>query len=537
MNRKPGIALVIFMLLLPLLAACGASVTAQQEPPTPTPLPPDPALERPTYTVKRGTIERVLDVNGRITPVDLVRLAFHRDGRVNKVNVKRGDIVKAGDVLAELQQDEALNDLRDAEDGVVQAKRDLADAQKARAKNIKQAELALENAQDDLKRLLPGGDDDPIHTAQQALEQAEREAKQSGDSGSEGKTNAEYALLKAAETVQDAQKAYSKAWWDNDWVQKYGTDPVATVPISGTNKLGHRKLTDQEKDEFKTKLTEAERALRDAERGVVQAQRDLDKARQTEIDGNQESSTKVQDAQRALDRLLTGKGNRDLINARRAVDDAQLGLDEARQESFNSQQKAVETAQRALEKARKVVEDGRVIAPQSGEVLALSIGEGDEVQAFNPIVEIADPSHLEVAVELGGDQMRQLAEGQPAEVSLLTRPDVIMPATIRQMPAPYGSGGSGAVQEQDRTTRIQVTDTKGQELTPGSVAKIRIVLERKENVLWLPPDAVRAFEGRRFVVVREGDRERRVTVKVGIETEEKVELLEGVKEGDVVVGQ
>jgi biotin carboxyl carrier protein len=309
------------------------------------------------------------------------------------------------------------------------------------------------------------------------------------------------------------------------------------VPISGTGKLGHRKLTDQEKDEFKTKLTEAERALRDAERGVVQAQRDLDKARQTEIDGNQESSTKVQDAQRALDRLLTGTGNRDLINARRAVDDAQLGLDEARQESFNSQQKAVETAQRALEKARKVVEDGRVIAPQSGEVLALSIGEGDEVQSFNPIVEIADPSHLEVAVELGGDQMRQLAEGQPAEISLLTRPDVIMPATIRQMPAPYGSGGSGAVQEQDRTTRIQVTDTKGQELTPGSVAKIRIVLERKENVLWLPPDAVRAFEGRRFVVVRQGDRERRVTVKVGIETEEKVEILEGVKEGDVVVGQ
>ena len=59
--------------------------------------------------------------------------------------------------------------------------------------------MALENAQDDLKRLLPGGDDDPIHTAQQALEQAEREANQTGDSGSEGKTNAEYALLKAAE--------------------------------------------------------------------------------------------------------------------------------------------------------------------------------------------------------------------------------------------------------------------------------------------------------------------------------------------------
>ncbi|MFL5801354.1 MAG: HlyD family efflux transporter periplasmic adaptor subunit [Roseiflexaceae bacterium] len=540
MNRKLSVALCLLLLLflLPLLAACGApAATAQQEPPTPTPLPPDPALERPTYKVARGTIERVLEVNGRITPVDLVRLAFHRSGRVNTVKVARGDVVKAGDVLAELQQDDALDELRQAEDTLVQAKRDLADAQKAQAKKIKQAQLGLENAQEDLKRLLPGGDDDPIRKAQLALEQAQRERNKTDASGSETKTGAEYALLKAAEAVQDAQKAYSAAWWDNDWVEKYGTDPVATEPISGSEKLAHRKLTDREKEEFKTKLTQAERTLREAERGVVQAQRDLDEARQGEIDGNKDSDVKVQDAQRELDRLLNGKGSKEIIDARRAVDDAQLELEEARQESFNAAQKQVENAQRALEKARKKVEDGRVIAPQAGEVLVLSIGEGDQAEEFDPVIEIADPSNLEAAVELGGDQMRQLAEGQPAEVSLLSRPDVIMPSVIRLMPAPYGSGGSGAVQEQDRTTRIHVEDTKGQELAPGSVAKIRIVLESKKDALWLPPEAVRAFEGRRFVVVREGERERRVTVKVGIETEDRAEITEGVEEGDVIVGQ
>ena len=56
-------------------------------------------------------------------------------------------------------------------------------------------------------------------------------------------------------------------------------------------------------------------------------------------------------------------------------------------------------------------------------------------------------------------------------------------------------------------------------------------------MLLLPPEAVRSFEGRRFVVVREGDRERRVTVKIGIETEEFVEITDGLEEGDVVVGQ
>src|SRR5512132_1610640 len=136
MNRKPGIALVIFMLLLPLLAACGASATAQAEPPTPTPLPPDPALERPTYTVQRDAIDQVLTVNGRVTPVDLTRLSFKRDGRVNTVGFARGDTVKKGDLLAELQQEEQLDELREAKDGLVQAQRDLENAQKEQAKKV-----------------------------------------------------------------------------------------------------------------------------------------------------------------------------------------------------------------------------------------------------------------------------------------------------------------------------------------------------------------------------------------------------------------
>jgi len=49
--------------------------------------------------------------------------------------------------------------------------------------------------------------------------------------------------------------------------------------------------------------------------------------------------------------------------------------------------------------------------------------------------------------------------------------------------------------------------------------------------------AVRAFEGRRFVVVKDGDRQRRQDVRVGIVSLERIEILEGLKEGDIVVGQ
>ena len=539
MNWKQAHRLPIPILLFMLLAACGAPSTVQVEQATPTPLPPDPALERPTYTVKRDAIDEVLTVNGRVTPVDLTRLSFKRDGRVNTVGFARGDTVKQGDLLAELQQEEQLDELREAQDGLVQSQRDLENARKEQAKKIEQAQLALNNANEDLARVLPGGDDDPIRQAQQDLLAAQREAKDAGSSGSEAKTDAEYNVQKSVEALQAAQKAREKAFWDNDWAQKHGTDPQNPYTVDPTTgKRKANRLTSEQMNAFADALTQADRALREAERGVEQAQRAVDKAREDEVDKNDEATQKLQEAQRKLDSMINGKGNKDLIEAQRKVRDAELALEEAQAGSYNTEQKAVEDAQRRLDKAQKKVEDGRIFAPQNGQLLAISISEGDSVTAFDPLVEIADPSQLEVASELGAEQMKQLAEGQPVEINTLSRPDVVMPAIIRLMPAPYGSGGSGAVQEQDRTTRFKILDFKGQEVEAGvTIVKIRIVLEHKDNVLWLPPEAVRSFEGRRFVVVREGERERRVILKTGIETEDKIEILEGLKEGDVIVGQ
>jgi multidrug efflux pump subunit AcrA (membrane-fusion protein) len=531
--------LALCLLLAQLLAACGAPAAAQREDPTPTPLPPDPALERPTYTVERGVIDRILTVNGRVTPVDLTRLAFKREGRVSSVKFTRGDVVKQGDLLAELQQDEEIEALGEAQDTLAQSQRDLENAKKAQAKAIQQAELDLEQAQEDLALVLPGGENDPIRTAQKELETAQRAAKTSSDSGSEGKTGAEYSLTKAAEQLQDAQKARDKAFWENDWVEKYGTDPKQPFIVDPTTgKKIPNKLSDDQKQAYADALVAADRTLRETERGVEQAQRALDKAREAEIVGNDEANDKVQEAQRKLDGLLSGKSNKDLLAAQRNVEAKRLALEEAQAGSFNTEIKAVENAQRALEKAQKKVEDGRIIAPQNGELLEVSVVEGDSATAFEPVIELADPSNLEVSAELGDEQMKQLTEGQTAEISLLSRPDVTLPAIIRQLPAPYGAGGSGLVQGQDRTTRFKLLDLKGQTIEAGTtIVKVKIVLEHKDGALWLPPEAVRSFEGRRFVVVRSGDRERRVTVKTGIETDERVEILEGVKQGDVVVGQ
>ena len=90
----------------------------------------------------------------------------------------------------------------------------------------------------------------------------------------------------------------------------------------------------------------------------------------------------------------------------------------------------------------------------------------------------------------------------------------------------------------DKSTRLTV-DQEAQEegFELGDLVQIRVQLEHKEAVLWLPPQAIRVFDGRRFVVVQDGDVQRRVDVKVGIQTPDRVEIEEGLEEGQVVVGQ
>jgi len=64
---------------------------------------------------------------------------------------------------------------------------------------------------------------------------------------------------------------------------------------------------------------------------------------------------------------------------------------------------------------------------------------------------------------------------------------------------------------------------------------VRAVLEVKDDVLWLPPLAVRDFGGRRFVVIEENGRQRRVDVTVGIQSADRVEIVSGLEEGQVVL--
>jgi RND family efflux transporter MFP subunit len=182
------------------------------------------------------------------------------------------------------------------------------------------------------------------------------------------------------------------------------------------------------------------------------------------------------------------------------------------------------------------ISDAQLIAPFDGEILSVALGPGDNASAFRTVIVLADPGSLEVTAELGADQLREMSVGQEATISLRNRPEDEMSGFVRQLPYPYG-GGTVEASEDDTAARITFDDPSVS-LEMGELATVVIVLEEKSDVLWLPPAAIRTFQGRNFVVVQDEDgSQRRVDVRLGIESDERVEILDGLERGETVVGE
>ncbi len=216
------------------------------------------------------------------------------------------------------------------------------------------------------------------------------------------------------------------------------------------------------------------------------------------------------------------------------------------------EQYQVELAQIALEETKlqstnldTSISDAQISAPIDGKVLSISVLEGTEAKEFTTMVTVGDDTQLEVGATLSTTQMQDLAEGMPVMIELPNRPGDKLAGKIRILPYPFGSGGSKEGSETaanatgkttDTTARIAFDDPAiARSFKMGELVQATVILESKKGVLWLPPLAIRTFEGRNFVVVKTDGLPRRVDVKLGIKNDEKVEILDGVQEGQTVV--
>ena len=99
------------------------------------------------FTVEKGGLVSEKSISGEIVPANQDMLVFRTSGMVSRLIVKTGDIVKKGDLLAELAVDDLLNQLQQSRIDLEVAQSALEKAKNDREYAAKKAEIDLSIAQ------------------------------------------------------------------------------------------------------------------------------------------------------------------------------------------------------------------------------------------------------------------------------------------------------------------------------------------------------------------------------------------------------
>ncbi len=157
-------------------------------------------------------------------------------------------------------------------------------------------------------------------------------------------------------------------------------------------------------------------------------------------------------------------------------------------------------------------------------ILDVLISPGDAGTAFNTVIVMGLPEPKEVIATLAIGDAQQLSVGMLGICQVINQPDSAVQCVVRSIPL--------SARDADQTTRVAAS-LEG--VTDNQLIQVEMPLQVRENVLWLPPSVIRTFQNRTFVVLETPEGQRAVDVQLGLQTDERVEIVAGVNEGDVVV--
>jgi RND family efflux transporter MFP subunit len=177
----------------------------------------------------------------------------------------------------------------------------------------------------------------------------------------------------------------------------------------------------------------------------------------------------------------------------------------------------------ATAQARQRLADLTLLAPLDGEILRLDGNVGEVLRSGDVAVWIGQREPMRIEAEVDEEDIPKVQRGQKVLVKADAWPSKVFTAQVTSL-TPKGDPVS-------KNYRVRITLDPGQPLHIGMTAEVNIIVRETKDALLVPFGALRG----EAVFVVEGARVRRRPVKAGIVGTAKVEILEGVKETELVV--
>ena len=486
-----------------------------------------PTTSLRTAIASVANVSTTVSASGSVQSTSDIALTFKSTGIVTAINVKVGDKVSKGKVLAAIDDTQAKIALLQAQSSVKSA--EISVIQSGNSKDS--AALTLQQAQDALTTLTSGPTDATKKSQAQSLLSAQNSL-----------TSASLAVANARQAVTDQESTTAANLLNYDrtinlaWYTMYNAcgNKLDSACTLWTTTSAIRSAVAAWED---AKTAKDAGIAKDAAAAKT-AQQNLDNAIRSE------SSAKA-----ALDSLIASQSETNagptstaLQAAKPAVANAQNNVKVVELQA----QQAIATqtnAQASLLIAQQNFDGTKIVAPASGTIAAIASTVGMNAgstsagsSGVSGFIILTDLNSLQIKASVAEADIASLVVGQAATITFDAVSGTRATGVVLSIaPLNNASTGSGSVQSY---TVLFGLDQNPDGVKPGMTAQVSVTTAEVQGALSIPATAL-TQRGPFYTVTlkpaKPTDQGKQVRVTVGLQGDSRVEIKSGIKAGDEVV--
>ncbi len=516
------IVLIIAAIVIVLIGTAVKNMTSQ--------------IETASNTVEVEPVEKrdlsdSVSLKGTIAGQSKTNVMSLAAAEITAVNVQVGDIVKEGDPLVTLDQN-------DIEKQIAELKTNISNANAIAANDAAQKQESLNEAKQDQATTLAKATDS-VNKAQASYDELVKKRddcqtklnnkKNELSSADSAQNNAKKEVDAAQSAVYAAQDALSSYQGSSQTTGQDANGTGSTTPTADPKLAELQQNVENANRNYSAKQS----AYSDAASKYTSVKAEADSL-QAELDAYPDQ---LKSAEEAVNTAKSGYSDAE-TSTNRSISAAQNTVDMQKyQTSTTSDLKD------QLEQLQKQLADCTLSAPIGGVVTAVNVSVGDKNTAGTTMITIEDTSSLKVIVNVEEADILKIQEGMPATVTTDATGDEEIKGTVtrvvRVKNQSTNTNGTDTNTSSGYSAEITIDNT---ELLVGMSAKAKIVIKDRGTQLAVPYDLIRQDDnGDSYVLVAEANEDGTATavrknIKVGEEVDYYTEVTGGdLKEGDQLI--
>jgi RND family efflux transporter MFP subunit len=259
--------------------------------------------------------------------------------------------------------------------------------------------------------------------------------------------------------------------------------------------------------ELREQINQAEASLEVNMANVEQRQNDVAAAKSV-LDRTQTS----------FDRGIASKQNLEDAQTRYASTLSQVSVTKAQ----------VTQTQARIDELKITLSNTTIVSPVDGFVSRRNLDPGAFAGANTPILSVVDISTVRMVANIIEKDFRRVQPGVQAMVEVDAFPGEQFTGEVSRV-APVFDPAT-------RTAPIEIeVPNPGFRLKPGLYARVKLTLDHRKDALTVPRNAVVDAAGKKVVYVLDGQTARLREIGVGMQDGDRVEVLDGLHEGEPVI--